>query len=77
MIRIVLVFFQDYDLCCQSFESAKMLEMKAEVGGQDCLLYNGQRGAVFLLVQVLQDLVAVQVEDHQGLIQMMPFQRRR
>ena len=74
MIRIV---FFDYDLGCQSFESAKMLEMKAEVGGQDCLLHNGQRGAVFLLVQVLQDLVAVQVEDHQGLIQMMPFQRGR
>ena len=54
-----------------------MLEMKAEVGGQDCLLHNGQRGAVFLLVQVFQDLVAVQVENDQGLIQMMPLQGRR
>ena len=54
-----------------------MLEMKTEVGGQDGLLHNGQSGAVFLLVQVLQDLVALQVENDQGLIQMMPLQGRR
>ena len=51
-----------------------MLEMKAEVSCQDRLLHNSQGGAVFLLVQVLQDLVAVQVENHQGLIQMMSLQ---
>ena len=54
-----------------------MLEMKAKVSGQDGLLHNGQSGAVFLLVQVLQDLVALQVENDQGLIQMMPLQGRR
>ena len=54
-----------------------MLEMKAEVGGQDCLLHDGQGGGVLLLVQVLKDLVAFQVEDDQGLIQMMSFQGGR
>ena len=68
---------QECHLRCQSFKSPKVLEMKAEVSGQDCLLHNRQGGGVLLLVQVLQDLVAFQVEDHQGLIQMMPLQGRR
>ena len=51
-----------------------MLEMQTEVGGQDGLLDHSQGGAVLLLVQVLQDLVAVQVENHQGLIQVMSLQ---
>ena len=51
-----------------------MLEMQTEVGGQDGLLDHSQGGAVLLLVQVLQDLVAFQVQDHQGLIQVVSLQ---